>query len=145
MGGEIIHPELIDAGRHVDERGALTFFNGLSLEAVKRFYVIEAFNTETIRAWQGHKKERKWFHVTEGAFKVVLVKPDSWDEPSQDLRYEEFMLDHKKAQVLAVPSGYATGFKALDKKSKLLVFSDFSLEESMEDDFRFDKNLWYKW
>ena len=62
-------PGIIQGGQHVDARGKLTFFNDFDMGAVKRFYVIEHPDTETVRAWQAHKTEQKWFHVIAGSFK----------------------------------------------------------------------------
>ena len=77
-------PKIIDSGQHVDERGKLIFFNELNLQEVKRLYIIEHPDLDTVRAWQAHKKEQKWFFVIEGCFKVVIVQPDDWDEPSEE-------------------------------------------------------------
>jgi dTDP-4-dehydrorhamnose 3,5-epimerase len=73
------------------------------------------------------------------------VKLDHWDSPSKDLPLQEFILDSDRNYILHVPEGYATGLQANAPNSKLMVFSDFTLEESANDDFRFDKELWYNW
>ena len=138
-------PKLINSADHIDTRGRLIFFNELNLEKVKRLYMIEHPDTEIVRAWQGHKKEEKWFLVTEGCFKVVIVQPDDWENPSSDLQVQEFTLQAKNNEVLHIPGNYANGFKALERGSKLMVFSDFSLEESAGDNFRFSSELWYAW
>jgi dTDP-4-dehydrorhamnose 3,5-epimerase len=44
-----------------------------------------------------------------------------------------------------IPGGYANGFKALEDNSRLLAFSNLSLEESRQDDYRFEKNMWKNW
>ncbi len=56
-------PLSIKGGRHIDERGTLTFFNNFDMSPVKRFYVIDHPDTTIVRAWQGHKVEQKWFYV----------------------------------------------------------------------------------
>jgi dTDP-4-dehydrorhamnose 3,5-epimerase-like enzyme len=137
--------ELIKGGIHTDQRGTLRFFNNFDLGPIKRFYVSEHADVNVVKAWQGHKKEQKWFYVIAGSFKVVLVQPDDWDSPSENLKYEKFVLDVNKNEVLSVPGGHASGFKALLPNSKLMVFSDFSLDDSLNDDFRYGKDLWYKW
>lgn len=138
-------PKIIQGADHQDERGTIFFFNDLDLSVVKRFYVIEHPNGEIVRAWQGHKKEEKWFYVMDGSFKVVLVKPDDWENPSVHLKVNEFILKAASNQVLYVPGGYANGFKALQPKSRIIVFSSFTVEESAKDNFRFDKDQWYNW
>jgi dTDP-4-dehydrorhamnose 3,5-epimerase-like enzyme len=137
--------ELVKGGRHEDERGIITFFNQLSLEPVKRFYFIEHPDVSFIRAWQGHKKESKWVKIISGSFKVILVQPDNWETPSADLEFQEYILKENENQVLFIPGGYATGFQALEVSSKMMILSDFSTKESMEDDFRFDAKMWYNW
>ena len=137
--------ELIKGSSHIDHRGTLTFFNEFNIDPIKRFYVIEHHDTNMVRAWQGHKLERKWFYVMRGAFKVILVRPDDWGNPSTDLPYEEFVLQADKNEILNIPSGFASGFQAMVAEAKLMIFTDFSVQESIADDFRYDKNLWYKW
>jgi dTDP-4-dehydrorhamnose 3,5-epimerase len=136
---------IIPGNIHQDDRGTLCFFNDFDLSKIKRFYVIEPAGTEIVRAWQGHQFEEKWFYVVEGSFKIVLVKPDNWQHPSLDLPVEEYKLSADKIQILHVPAGYANGFQALESKSKITVFSSFTVSESVKDDFRYDKSLWYKW
>jgi dTDP-4-dehydrorhamnose 3,5-epimerase-like enzyme len=136
---------LLHGGEFEDARGKLIFFNDFDLTAVKRFYIIEHPDIEVIRAWQGHQKEEKWFYVLDGAFKLVLVQPDDWENPSLKLNTEEFVLEASQQKLLHVPGGYANGFKALKSKSRIIVFSSFTVEESAKDNFRFDKNDWYNW
>ena len=138
-------PSIIQGGKHSDARGRMSFVNAFSMDAVKRFYVIEPKNTEIIRAWQGHKQEEKWFHVLNGSFAVVLVEIDNWATPSDNLPYEKFVLEADNNQVLHVPKGYANGFIALEADARLLVFSDASLAESADDNYRFDANKWFEW
>ena len=136
---------IIQGGEFEDARGKLSFFNDFDLTKVKRFYIIEHPDIEIVRAWQGHQKEEKWFYVVEGSFKIVLVQPDNWEKPSNELPTEEFVLKSSQNQVLHVPGNFANGFRALEPKSKIMVFSSFTVEESISDDYRFDKNLWYDW
>ena len=136
---------IIQGGKHEDARGKLIFFNDFDMAAVKRFYVIQHPDMEIVRAWQGHKQEQKWFYVIEGAFKLVLVQPDNWMDPSDSLQTEEFILQTERNEILHVPGGLANGFKALIPKSRIMVFSSFTVEESGNDNFRFDANKWYDW
>lgn len=138
-------PEYIHGKNHTDERGVISFVNGFYLDHVKRFYMIEPADIDTVRAWQGHKKEQKWFCVTSGSFIIAIVRPDDWENPSADLEVAEFVLSSNSTGVLQVPGGYANGFKALEPRSKVIVFSDFTTEQSSNDNFRFDQNLWHDW
>ncbi len=136
---------LIQGAQHLDERGTLSFFNYFDMAPVKRLYVIEHPDTIIVRAWQAHKMEQKWFYVVEGSFKIVVLKLDNWEKPSKNLPVQEFILDSGMNRILHIPGGYANGFKALEAHSKLIVFSDFSIEDAGKDDFRFDRSLWYDW
>lgn len=136
---------LIDGGIHKDERGKISFVNSFDFHDVKRFYLIQNSSIDIIRAWQGHKIETKYFYVISGSFLVCGVKIDDWKHPSENLPVEKYILLEDKSQILKIPSGYANGIKALQEESKLLIFSTSSLEESKNDDYRFDKNLWRNW
>ena len=107
--------------------------------------MIEHPDASVVRAWQGHKKEQKWFYVIAGSFKIVMVQPDDWAHPSSDLETKEFILESERDEVLHVPGGFANGFKALKPQSKMMVFSDLTVEESSHDNFRFDYHKWYDW
>lgn len=138
-------PSLINGGNFKDDRGLLKFFNDFSMSEIKRMYSIEHFNTETIRAWQGHKVEQKWFYVVQGGFKFLLIKPDNWASPAKDLDFIEYTLLAENNQVLHVPGGYINGFKAVNENSKLMVFSDLSIEVASTDNLKFDKEYWNYW
>ena len=138
-------PNIITGDFHEDERGKLIFFNKLDLSLVKRFYIIVHRDIEIVRAWQGHKQEQKWFYLLKGAFTVVLLRPDNWQDPSADLPLEKFVLQNGVQEVLHVPGGYANGLKALEPNSEIMVFSSFTVEESSKDNFRFDRDKWFDW
>lgn len=138
-------PKIIPGNQHSDHRGTVSFINDFDLTPVKRMYTIQHPSTSTVRAWQGHKIESKYFKCTQGRFLVALVKIDNWDEPSPNLHPETFILDSKNTEILQIPAGYANGFKALEANSELLVFSNLNLEEAKEDQFRFGESLWMDW
>lgn len=138
-------PKIIQGGTYEDERGKLSFVNDFDLSEVRRYYTIEHPDTSVIRAWQGHKKEQKWFQVITGSFLVAVVKPDNWENPSEKLEVKKIILKADENQVLHIPGNFANGFKALEPNSRMIVFSDFSVEESAKDNFRFDSQLWLDW
>jgi len=138
--------QLIKGNLFSDDRGSLSFINDFSLQSIVRFYEISPKDTSIIRAWQAHKKESKWFYCIHGAFKVNLVKIDSFENPSKDLDVHTYELNTNTPQVLFVPGGYANGFKAISEDSKLMVFSNFDLEASKQDEYRFETEKWInKW
>jgi dTDP-4-dehydrorhamnose 3,5-epimerase len=111
----------------------------------KRFYTITHPNTSNVSVWQGHKIEIKCFYVLQGAFKIMLIKPDQWDNLSPVQTIEEYSIKQEDNMVLKIPGGYINGFKATVPNSKLMVFADATLTESKLYDVRFDKRLWYDW
>lgn len=110
--------------------------NDFNMSRVVRTYCIEP-KLGVIRAWQGHKKETKWFYAAKGSFLVKMVDMDS-------LGKKEYMLKDTESIVLEISGGHYNGFEALEEGSVLMVFSDVGLEESKRDDFResLDKIKW---
>lgn len=137
--------ELHQGGKHVDNRGSIEFYNNFHLDAYKRFYIIEASDLKVIRAWQAHRHEAKAFLVLSGSFELAWVKIDDFEQPSEDLHAESIILNANDQKLKELKCGYANGFRALQANSKILVFSDASLEASKDDDYRYDDSLWYNW
>lgn len=137
--------QLIKGGFYKDERGQIDYINDFDVSPVSRFYAITHQTTAQVRAWQAHRVESKWFCCVQGRFEVRLVKIDNWENPSDALPVEIFTLDAADPAVLSVPPGYANGLQALENNSKILVFSDFGLQHSLEEKIRFDKNKWTTW
>jgi len=137
--------EVIVGGLHVYERGKLSFANDFDMSAIRRFYLIQQNDVNVVRAWQGHKVEKKWFFCVAGIFIINVIKIDNWDEPASILQVESFVLNVESPKVLVVPGGHVTGIKALIKDSSLMVFSDMNTQDSKDDDYRYHKNLWFNW
>ena len=125
--------DCINGGQFMDDRSLLRFVNGFDMKPIRRMYLIEpAFGQ--IRAWQGHKKEQKWFFVLEGSF---LIQTVSMHEPTQ----RDNMIVHADDNIaIHVASGNYNGFEALSEGSKLLVFSNQPIDEAATDDFRMSLN-----
>lgn len=138
----MISHQLIEGVDFRDERGGLNFFNAFDMSEIIRMYEISPSDTIKIRGWQAHKNEKKWFYCNSGSFIVNLIEVDNFESPSEELRVNRFVLEAIKPSVLQISGGYATGFKARELNSKLIVFSDFSLEASKEDDFRYEVDTW---
>ena len=134
--------QIIQGNIFSDDRGLLSFVNDFSLKPIVRFYEITPKDSSLIRAWQAHKKESKWFYCSQGAFIVKIIKLDSFENPSDNLTVFSFELNANNPQVLFIPGGYANGFKAISEESKLIVYSNFELEASKLDDYRFETNKW---
>jgi len=138
-------PKLIPGGNYIDDRGQLDFINDLDMSLIKRVYFTSHFNTDVIRAWQGHKIESRWFICVEGSFKVKLVAIDDWDNPSENLKIHHYTLSANEPAALYVPQGYANGFRALEQNAKLMIMSDYGFNEIDNDQVRFDQNKWTTW
>lgn len=145
--GSIIMSEikLVEGGIFTDYRGRISHVNGLDMSEVERFYVIHHNDVDIVRAWHGHRYEKKWFYVVKGAFTGAFVKVDDWENPSRDLVPEVFQLSAERSQVLCVPEGYANGFKAEVPDSSLLVFSSKRYPECLGDSWRYPQEYWMRW
>lgn len=138
-------PILIQGANWADERGQLDFINDFDMSPIKRVYFTTHFNTDVIRAWQGHKIESRWFVCIKGSFTVKLVAIDNWESPSDNLKIYDYKLSADKLEALYIPYGYANGFKAIEDNAKLMIMSNYGLDEIKDDQVRFDKNKWGKW
>ena len=132
-------PNLISGNQFKDQRGTLFFNNDFDLTNIKRIYFIENKNEDIVRAWQGHKIEQRWFSVIEGKFRIQLIEVDNWDKPSENLPKIEFILKSENLDVLHVPPGFISCIQSLDKKSKLIAFTDYKLGE-INDEFKYPAN-----
>jgi dTDP-4-dehydrorhamnose 3,5-epimerase len=119
----------IVGGHHTDSRGLLRFVNEFDMKQIRRMYIIEP-KFGQIRAWQGHKKEQKWFFVLEGSF---LIQKVSMQVPEHRSKMIVLAEDNR---VVHIDSGNYNGFEALSEGSKMLVFSDHTIDEAASDDFR---------
>lgn len=128
----------------MDHRGEISFCNELDLSPFKRFYKISSTKIGQVRAWQAHLCEEKVFMPLKGKIKIVAV-------PIVDIKSDhfgnskEFILDANSPQLIHLPGGYANGFQFLDDVGELMIFSNFSLEESRNDDYRFEVSRFYRW
>lgn len=137
--------EFIAGGLAVDDRGTVSFINGFGLGDFVRFYVVKNHKQGFIRAWHGHRQEAKAVVVLQGSAVVAAVEVDDWDSPSKDLNIERFVLSASKPGALFIPAGYANGFMNLSDDAILMFFSSSTVEQSMNDDIRFEARYWNAW
>ncbi|MGB2677016.1 MAG: dTDP-4-dehydrorhamnose 3,5-epimerase family protein [Candidatus Acidiferrum sp.] len=137
-------PTLIAGGFAVDDRGQVSFVNGFAFDSVRRFYLVENFSSEVVRAFHGHLKEEKFVLVVSGSAVVAAVPIDNPVNPSRDAKPQRFVLSDRQPKILFIPAGYANGFRALEPGSKIMFFSTATLEESAKDDYRFPYDHWGK-
>lgn len=132
-----MEPKIINGSVFLDSRGQLFHNNNFNAQLVKRFYLIENVDCSLKRGWQGHQIEQRWFTAVKGTFKIQLIKIDNWENPTRNLNPTLFILDAKNLDVLHIPPGYVTCIQSLEEKSKLLIMSDYLVDE-IDDEFRFD-------
>lgn len=138
-------PEIIEGGLAVDDRGSVLFANDLRISNYRRFYVINNHATGFVRAWHGHKYESKIFVPVRGTMLVGAVKIDHWGSPSKTSEVTRVVLSASKPCALSIPPGFANGSMSLTSDAQLLVFSSSSLEESLNDDYRYPADHWNIW
>jgi dTDP-4-dehydrorhamnose 3,5-epimerase-like enzyme len=135
-------PTIIPGGLAVDDRGQLAFVNAFAFGNIQRFYMVENFSTEVIRAFHGHLKEEKFIFVVSGSAIVAAVQFDDPARPNKASKVHRFVLSERQPQILHVPSGYANGFRPLEPRTRMIFFSTASLEASRTDDYRFPHDFW---
>jgi dTDP-4-dehydrorhamnose 3,5-epimerase len=135
----------LPGGLAVDDRGEVSYANDFPFSLFKRFYTIRNHEVGFVRAWHGHQREYKAYFVVSGEVLVGAVKVDDWENPSPDLPVFSRVLTSKEPGILFIPGGHANGFMSLSEDAQVLLFSNFSLEESKADDIRFDSLFWNPW
>jgi dTDP-4-dehydrorhamnose 3,5-epimerase len=138
-------PRLLEGGLAVDDRGSVSFVNGFDFAGVKRFYAITNHRQGFVRAWHAHRREAKYVTAVVGAAIVAAVAIDDWDNPSKSAQVHRFVLSSERPSVLYIPPGHANGFMSLTPNAKLAFFSTSTVEESRDDDVRFDARYWDAW
>ncbi len=137
-------PNFFKIQHHKDDRGGLYFCNEFDLSTFQRFYIISPAHKSQIRAWQAHKMELKAFLPIAGRIKVVMLPVINFENYQVGTPLVK-ILDVDAPEIIFLPGGYANGFQFLTSNSKLMVFSNFSLEDSKRDDYRFDYKKFYDW
>ena len=138
-------PALIEGGLAVDDRGEVRFVNGFRFDGVKRFYTVSNHQPGFVRAWHAHRREAKYVFVSRGAAIVGAVEIDDWEKPARTSQIHRFVLSAAKPAILNIPPGYANGFKFLEADTQLIFFSSLTVEESRDDDVRYDPRYWDIW
>lgn len=138
-------PKLIKGGIAVDDRGSVSFVNDFSFENVKRSYMIRNHQQGFIRAWHGHRNEGKYFTIVKGSALICGVCVDDWEKPSKELKIHRFVMSETSPAVLYLPPGYANGAMSLTQDAQILVYSTSTLQESLNDDIRFESRFWNPW
>lgn len=120
----------INGGLAVDDRGSVRFCNDFDMSRVKRFYQVENHDVGFIRAFHGHKHEKKWFWPTKGTFLVGCFSMSTKESC-------KMIISSESPKALYIPEGHANGAMTLTPGAVLTVFSSSTLEESKGDDIRY--------
>ncbi len=134
--------KLIDGGAFSDVKGTLKFVNNYTFKGVKRFYQIDINKKNTIRALHGHMRESKAVFVISGSVLLCLAKITNPKNPSKKIKIRKVLLDSNYPRVCIVPPKYANGIMSLEKNTKVIFYSDKTLKESENDDYRYPENYW---
>jgi dTDP-4-dehydrorhamnose 3,5-epimerase len=126
----------------VDDRGTVSFVNQFDFRGVKRFYQVENFSKDVIRAFHGHLKEGKYVYVASGSIILAAAPMTDTVNPSRDVKVNRLVLSARKPAIVFIPPGYANGFRVLEAGARILFFSTSTLEESRNDDYRFPADYW---
>lgn len=137
--------KVMDGNIAVDDRGSVSFVNDFDFADVKRFYVVENHSRNFVRAWHAHKLERKYVYVSSGSIILGAVEIDDFENPSKNLEVTRIVLSALKPRVIAIPSGFANGFKTLEENTKVFFFSSSTLQDSVCDDYRYPHDFWDVW
>jgi dTDP-4-dehydrorhamnose 3,5-epimerase-like enzyme len=138
-------PIVLPGGLAVDDRGEVGFVNGFDFAGVKRFYTVRNHRAGLVRAWHAHRREAKYVTVVSGSALIGAVSIDDWDHPSASQPVIRHVLSAAQPRVLFIPEGYANGFMSLTDDARLIFFSTSSLDESRNDDIRYDARHWDIW
>lgn len=136
--------EVFEGDVFVDDRGTLRFVNNFGFTDIKRFYQVENFDKNMVRAFHGHMKEGKYFYVPAGTILLCAAPMSDTKNPSKQVEIERIVLSSKKPRTVFIPAGYANGFRSLEKNTVVVIFSTSTLEESKGDDYRFPYDYWGK-
>lgn len=137
-------PIFFESNSSSDERGTVSFTNDLNLQKAIRTYKVENSQLKTVRAWHGHKVEEKWVNVEQGEFLVCVVKVDDFTSPSKDIEIQTYKMSPKDG-FLYIPPNFANGAMNLTEDNAIRYYSSSTLEESLNDDFRFESDYWDPW
>jgi dTDP-4-dehydrorhamnose 3,5-epimerase len=138
-------PYIMEGGLGIDDRGVISFVNDFNFEGVKRFYSVVNHRSGFIRAWHAHRRESKYVTVIQGAAIVAAVRIDNWEAPSKESNVQRYILSSDKPTIVFIPAGHANGFMSLTIDTKLIYFSTSTLEDSKNDDIRYDAHYWDPW
>jgi dTDP-4-dehydrorhamnose 3,5-epimerase len=133
-------PKILIGKTIPDDRGMVSFNNELTFEKIKRKYIVKNHDINFVRGMHAHKLESKWAEVIKGTAQFVLYKVLNWYTGEGTLPVR-FILSDFQSNILYIPPGYANSFQNLTSDTIVQFYSSSTLEESKNDDYRFDYRL----
>lgn len=137
-------PELITTFIYIDDRGIIQGTNSLDLSKldIRRFYIVTNHKQGFIRAFHGHKEEKKYLYVIKGAITVKII---AFEDVELKNNIHTYHLNSNN--LLVIPNGYYHGYKNLTQDTIIMVMSNKTLDESTKDDYRlkydyFGSEIW---
>lgn len=130
-----------------DDRGT---FSNLPLHGLpdnfvpKRIYWCKNYQQNMVRAFHYHKNESKIIICTRGAVKIVSMEIEKITGKTESYKFEEHVFTDTCTKAAYLPAPMANGWKSLTPESTILVLSNSTTQESMEDDIRYPAKL-YNW
>lgn len=119
--------------KFIDDRGTLLFPKFLPSDfLIKRFYLVENHQQNFVRAWHGHKQEKKVAFSIKGSFLVALVPMDAPETTAKT-----FIVSDDSGG-LVIPTNFYNGWMNLTRENILGFLSDKTAAESKGDDYRRD-------
>lgn len=72
----------------------------------------------------------------------MVVEIDNLEAASINAGIYEFDLNDDCFGILHIPGRYANGFKPMTPNSKVIIFSNFTGQQALNDIYKFDQNRW---
>lgn len=140
-------PSVTTGTRFVDDRGFIIAHNSFDPTklGIRRFYSAGNHTPGFIRAWHAHKKESKWITCISGVAMVAVAQCEDPLNPDPCEPIARYILCAEQPEILHVPCGHANGWKSMTGDCVLLVMSDKTMAESMDDDYRIQWDFWDPW
>lgn len=132
-------PKLLRGDIYDDFRGKIFHNNQFDFSPIKRSYIIENIDINYLRGWKGHKIENRWFICVKGRISIKSSSITMLE--NKESCFKEFILDEGNFDILYVPKGFATLIQQKKPKSKIMVFSDYKLGVSNDENWRWPNDI----
>ena len=80
-------PSKIIGDKFFDNRGSVSFINKFNFPNIKRFYILENYDINHVRAWHAHKKEEKFFTCVSGSCQISCVQVKNLNSQIRNQKY----------------------------------------------------------